>query len=528
MRTWRSGPPALAAAAVLLAAACTPGEPPERPEGSPTPLPTDFEGEVPPGVGGEPLRHLHGPGADAPDILGDELGVRIDSLGEAFLISSNSEEWHLLMDPETGEALWQGRRRIERFSVAGDGSEVLVLTGDRGRTSVVDDTGRTVWRGTQGREEFVGGTVVRRPLRWSPGDPYGEYTVLDTEGRELWDYTFEPPPEGGDGGGEGADAEDPDAEGSGDPDSGGEDPGEDDPDRLGVPVAARDGVLLLDDGAGLLQARGLGAGDEGGGDGAGDLLWYVDGQHPDLAGAAPGQRPRPQVVGGFDLPADAEGDGGTESPEPTATGDPATGEPTGEDTDASASPAPGSGPSGSADPSASDGGSARPTVLVRWSLPEDPSVLSLHDLRTGEILWSLPEPGANPAADPYAPAPLGGALYDDSTRTLLLPQASGATPLIAVDLAAGEIRWEFEDDAERAITPAFALGGYVYGDSSAADDPTTAQVVLEAETKDVAAEGLDAYVEAATAGGYSIVVSGRQRFVFPPAGPPGAPTGTGG
>ncbi|MBV2365929.1 hypothetical protein [Streptomonospora nanhaiensis] len=515
MRTWRSGPPAVAAAAVLLAAACTPAGPPERPDSSPSPLPTDFEGEVPPGVGGEPLRHLHGPGAEGPDILGDELGVRIDSLGDAFLISSNSEERHLLMDPETGEALWQGRRRIERFALDGDGSEVLVLAGERGRTAVVDDTGATVWRGTQGREEFLGGVVVRRPLRWSPGDPYGEYTVLDTEGRELWDYTFEPPPED-----EAGNSEDEDGGGAAEPPGGGE--RGDDPDRLGVPVAARGGVLLLDDGAGLLQARGVGGGDEGdedgGGDSAGDLLWYVDGRHPDLAGAAPGQRPRPQVVGGFDLPAGTgpADHGATGSAEPSEPGKPSGG------IGAPATPRPSA--------SAPSGGADRPAVLVRWSLPEDPSVLSLHDLRTGEILWSLVEPGANPAADPYAPAPLGGALYDAATRTLLLPQASGATPLIAVDLAAGEIRWEFEDEAERAITPAFALGGYVYGDSSAADDPATAQVVLEADTKDVAAEGLDAYVEAATARGYSVVVSGRQRFVFPPAGTagPGAPTGTGG
>src|SRR5690606_41920740 len=59
---------------------------------------------------------------------------------------------------------------------------------------------------------------------------------------------------------------------------------------------------------------------------------------------------------------------------------------------------------------------------------------------------------------------------------LLLPQASGDAPLIAVDVADGEELWEFRED-EAALSPAFAAGGYVYGAARGADDAASSQVV---------------------------------------------------
>ncbi|MFD0775741.1 hypothetical protein ACFQZ2_17545, partial [Streptomonospora algeriensis] len=285
-----------------------------------------------------------------------------------------------------------------------------------------------------------------------------------------------------------------------------------DPDRHGVPVAARDGVLLLDDGEGLLQARGIGEDDTG------ELLWSVVGDSPELAGGTDVRRPRPQIIGGYEIPVEEESgetaqpdeDGATPqeerspSPEPGADESPSPEVPSFEGT-ATASPGEETGEA-----------PTRTTVLVRWTVPEEPSVLSLHDLHSGELLWSLAEPGANPPGDEFAPPPLQGVLYEPRTGTVLLPQATGDTPLIALDLAAGEVRWEFEDEFEQAISPALAMGGYIYGDARGTGD-AAAQVVLDAEDKNVAAEGLGAYVEAATDEGYSIVVSGRQRFVFPPA-----------
>src|SRR5690625_4814810 len=211
MRTWRPAPLAAAAGAALLVAgtACTPDEEPDRPEDSPRPLPTAFEGEAPPGIGGQPLRYLHGPGGDGPAILDDEMGVRISSVGGAFLISSNSEARHLLLGAEDGETRWKGERHIRRFGVDADGSEVLVVDGRRGGAEVVGDDGGTVWRASNRREAFVGGAVVRRPADWSGEDPYGDYTVLDTDGDTVWDYTFEAPGEdalAGQGGDGGADA----------------------------------------------------------------------------------------------------------------------------------------------------------------------------------------------------------------------------------------------------------------------------------------------------------------------------------
>ncbi|GAB3439711.1 hypothetical protein GCM10027570_04340 [Streptomonospora sediminis] len=524
MRTWRRAPlsAAAAAGAALLVAgtACTAGGEPDRPQDSPRPLPTSFTGEVPPGVGREPLRHLHGPGGAGPAILGDDMGVRISSVGDAFLISSNSKERHVLVGAEDGETLWHGRRQIQRFGTGADGSQVLLVDGRGGGTEVIGADGDTVWRGTGRRESFVGGAVVRRPAGWSADDPYGDYTVLDPGGEELWDYTFAAPAPGG-GASDGANGEDEDEDANT-----AESPTEPDPDRNGVPVAARDGVLLLDDGAGLLQARGIGA------ENAGELLWSIAGDDPDLAGGTDVQRPRAQVVGTYDIPGDHETGGTGEDTSETADATPGAG--------GSASPPPeqgegaGAGSTGSSEDAAETDGAGGaedpptgPAVLVRWSAPEQRSVLSLLDLHTGDLLWSFAEPGANPGGGEFAPPPLQGALYEPRTGTLLLPQATGATPLIAVDLVAGEVRWRFEDESEQAITPALAMGGYIYGDTAGTDGSASDQVVLNAADKDVAAEGLNAYVEAATTDGYSIIVRNRQRFVFPPAEAPPADEPTG-
>ncbi|MFC3998347.1 hypothetical protein ACFOVU_20645 [Nocardiopsis sediminis] len=487
----------VAAVAVLLAGAACTGEPAQPPGAtqSPRPLPTSFGGEPPPGVAGAPSRFLHGPGSDGPDILDDPMGVRIQAVGDAFLISSNSEERHVLQDAADGATLWEGGHRVDGFGTDRDGSDVLVLTGDDGTTTVVGDDGEAVWSGDGGRDSYVGGVVVRRPEGWSADDPYGDFTVRGTDGAEIWDFAFTPPPgadpgDSGDpdgrGDGEGNGSEEGDTEPPlfGDPDAPSAAP---DPDRLGVPVGAHGDALLLTDGSGLFQARDIG-------DDTGELLWSVAGDDPALAGDSGVPLPQPQIVGYYDLPGTGDG------PEATAAGEP-------EDAPASGEP---------------DGGApeARPTVLLRWSFPEDPSLLSLHDLDDGATLWTLTEPGANPVDREFTPAQVTGTVYDPATGTLLLPQASGAASLIAVDLATGAQRWEFEDADERSIVPAVALSGYVYGDSRSADDTESSQVVLEAETKDVVADDLDSYVEAATGDGHVLVVRDRQRFVFPPPGDP--------
>ncbi len=481
MCTWWRTPLALAAGMGLLAGtACTeePAEPPQ--EGSPQPLPTAYDGEPPPGVSGEPLRFLHGPGSGGPKILDDEMGVRIAPVGDALLISSNSKEQHVLQNASDGTALWEGDQRVEWFGTDRGGSETLILSsqdGDDVTTTVVDDSGETIWSGSDPRDLYVNGVVVRRPQEWSADDPYGDFAIMDTDGEEIWGFTFEQPPE-----------ETEESEDTPDTDAPGADPGQDpdpDPERMGVPVRARGNVLLLDDGSGLLQARDLS------GEDIGELLWSIAGDDPDLAGGASVPRPRPQVVGFYELP----------DPDEDATADegsPQNGQEAGEG-------------------EAEEETGTRQTALVRWSLPEDPSLLSLHDLRGGDMIWSVTEPGANPGGTAFDPAPLTGAVYDSATRTLLLPQASGETPMIAVDLVDGELLWEFEDDTERAISPMFAVDGYVYGDSRGTDDSESAQVVLDAESKDVVADDLDSYVEAVTRDGHALVVQDRQRFVFPPA-----------
>ncbi|MDA2814121.1 PQQ-binding-like beta-propeller repeat protein [Nocardiopsis sp. RSe5-2] len=486
MRTTRRAPRAATAGAVFVAGAvllgsgaCTPDEP-DPPDTSPRPLPTAFEGERPPGVEGDPVRHLHGPGADGPDILDDDMGVRIQALGDAFLISSNSEERHLLQRASDGETLWQGEQRVDGFTRTADGGPALRLTGEGG-ASVVDDEGETVWEGG-GRDVYVPGFSVHRPEEWSPEDPHGAFAVSGPDGGDpLWEYTFEEP-----------------------------DDSAPDPERMGVPVAADDGVLLLDDGAGLLQARDP--------EDPGEPLWSVTGDDSDLLGDGAVPRPAPQVVGHYALPAPE--DGSTEEDSPGDEGsDGASDEASeGASDGAEESPTPSSG-----DDTAPDGSEATVRgVLVRWTRPEEPSLLSMHDLHTGEVVWTLQEPGTNPADPDFAPDPLAGAVLDPGTGTLMLPQAGGRTPMVALDTATGDLLWEFEGQDERALSVAFAAGGFVYADARGADDTDSTQVVLEAPSKDEAAEGLDSFVEAVSADGYAVVVHDRQRFVF---APPDAPDG---
>jgi len=488
MRSTRRSAPVLVAGVVLVAAAgaCTPrGEEPP-PDSSPAPLPTSFEGERPPGVGPDLLRHLHGPGGQAPGILGEPGGVRITAFGESFLVSANAEDRHMVQRASDGEVLWEGEERVDGFVPGPEPGGPPVLrfggTGDAGGT-VLDDGGEVLWEGGD-REVYLSGLVVRRPEGWTPDDPYGGFEVEAPDGGRLWEFDFaepdgpaDPPEDGPDGAEEGNGDADPLPE------------GEPAPERNGVPVGAAGGAVLLDDGAGLLQARATGEDPEAGGGDApepGDLLWSFAGDDPELLGEDTLPRPRPQILGAYPIPA-------------------------GEDAE-DASPAEGAEDAG-------DGGDAAPerdAVLVRWSLPEEPSLLAMHDARTGEIAWTLPEPGANPAPGDFAPLPAAGGRFDSATGTLLLPQASGDVPLIAVDVADGEELWEFRED-EAALSPAFAAGGYVYGDARGADDADSSQVVLEAATMDVAADGLDSYVEAVTDDGYAIVVHQRQRFVFAPA-----------
>ncbi|WP_040711410.1 hypothetical protein [Nocardiopsis potens] len=510
MRTTRRSAPVLVAGAVLAAAAgaCTPrGEEPP-PDPSPAPLPTSFEGDRPPGVGPEPVRYLHGPGGQAPGLLGEPGGVRITAFGGSFLVSSNAEERHMVQRASDGEVLWEGEARVDGFAPGPEpGGPPVLRTGGAGGAggTVLDDRGEVLWEGGE-REVYLSGLVVRRPEGWTPDDPYGGFEVEDPDGERLWEYEFTGPAEAGGpeeeapgGGAEDGAAEDGGAEeGGGDsapPSEGALPEGGADPDRHGVPVGAVGGALLLDDGAGLLQARAAGEapeGPEGEEDGGapepGDLLWSFAGDDPGLLGADTVPRPRPQVLGAFPIPAEEGGEDASPE-EAEATGDGAGDAP------------------------------ERDAVLVRWSLPEEPSLLAMHDARTGEIAWTLPEPGANPAPGDFAPPDAAGDRFDAETGTLLLPQASGEVPLIAVDVADGEELWEFRED-EAGLSPAFAAGGYVYGDARGTDEAESPQVVLEAATMDVAAEGLDSYVEAVTDDGYAMVVHDRQRFVFAP-GPDG-------
>lgn len=491
MRTWRRAPLVVAGALALLvgATACTGDPDPDPPEKSPRPLPTGYKGTAPPGIGERPVRFLHGPHGEGPELLDDPMGVRVQSMGDAFLISSNSEDRHVLQRAADGATLWEGSPQVERFATAPDGSDALVIserTGKKGAkkkqrttTTVIDGNGKTVWSGSDPRDGYLDGTVVRRPKGWSADEPYGAFTVSGTDGEELAAFEFTEP-------------DDKDAEEESGAETGG--PGDKTAEeRFGAPVGVRGDVLFLADGAGRLQARDLADG--------GELLWEDSAVSPGIAAAAPQSAPR--LVGFYELP-------GGDPAEPSGTG------PSASDADA--------------DTESGDDTAADPAALIRWASAEEPSVLSLHDLRSGDVLWSLTEPGANPAGSDLAPGKVPGTIEDPGTGTLLLPQGSGETPMIALDLAAGEIRWQFDDDAERALSPAFTIDGNLYGDTRGAEEGDS-QTVLDTVSKDVVADELPGYVEAATDDGYALVIQDRQRFVFPPPdtpAPSGSPDGTAG
>ncbi|MFE9243154.1 PQQ-binding-like beta-propeller repeat protein [Nocardiopsis sp. NPDC006938] len=456
--------------AALLVAGCTgdpePPAPAPSPEEEPPPLPTEFEGEAPPGIEGEVLRHLHGDDADGHDILDDPLGVRISPVEGAFLISSGGEDRHLLQDAATGDTLWEGEARFRGFDTDGRGGAVLLMSYPEGGPFVLGADGEPLWEPDADGDAYLDGVAVRRPADWSAEEPHGDFTVLDTDGDELWSYTFEPE-ESGEEGAEEADPDDAD-----DPDGSDEDPeegtGTDDPERLGVPVAAWDDTVLLDSGDSVLRAHSLDPDDPGA------PLWSVSAADEELDLPATAPVPVPQILGVYPVPSSED-----DAEEGDGEGDVTT------------------------------------TMLLRWAQPEAPSVLSAHDTEDGTPLWSLVEAGTNPVSRHFDEAGTPGLLYDSETGTLLLSQASGEATMVAVDLAGGEVRWGLEEDAG-SISPAFAHGGLVYGDSRSNEDGDL-QLVLDAETMDVVEDELSAYVEAVTATGHAILVQDRQRFVFGPA-----------
>ena len=447
----------------LLVAGCTGDpEPPESPaEQESAPVPTEFEGEPPPGIEGGVLRHLHGEDAGVHEILDDPMGVRISPVGGAFLISSGGEDRHLLHDAATGDLLWEGEARFRGFDVDTEGDPVLALSDTDDRPFVLDARGQTLWEPAEDDDRYLDGLVVRRPSEWSAEEPDGDYTVLDVDGEELWTYTIEPEP-------------DEDTEESGETEEPEDEDTEEEPvDPLGVPVSAWDDTILLEDAESGLHAYSVDPEETG------EHLWSLDAENEDL-GLSNAPLGVPEVLGLYEVPdpearetADEETDGDDVEEEPT-----------------------------------------KDVMLLRWAQPEAPSTLSAHDIDDGDVLWTLREPGANPVSALFDEAGAPGGLYDSDTTTLLLPQASGGAPMVAVDLVGGQIRWGLEDEAG-AISPAFAHAGFVYGDTRSNEDGDS-QLVLEAETMDVVADDLDAYVEAVTDTGHAILVQGRQRFVYGP------------
>ncbi|WP_150248860.1 outer membrane protein assembly factor BamB family protein [Nocardiopsis deserti] len=470
--------------AVLLATACTgdpePSAPP--PEEGPAPVPTAFEGEAPPGIEGEVLRHLHGGSADVHEIFADPLGVRISPVGGAFLVSSGSEDRHLLHDAATGGTLWEGAARFDGFGTDRDGERVLLMADADGLPFVLDARGERLWEPAREGDTYLDGLAVRRPGGWTAEEPHGAFALLDGGGDELWEYEFEAPAEP-----EEEEGTSGSEEGTEEPGSGGE-PGEP---ALGVPVAARDDLVLLATGGPVLHARSVGA------DTAGEELWTVDGEDGDLGLPTSAPAPAPQVIGFYALP---EPGSGTESPSESASEDT-------EVTEAAEATGDGEG-------AGEDEADGEEVLLLRWAQSEAPSTLSAHDPDTGDLLWTLEEPGTNPVAGAFDPDGVAGSLYDGATGTLLLPQASGGAPVVAVDLAGGEVLWGLEEEAG-SISPAFAFDGLVYGDSRASGGQDR-QLVLDAVTMDVVEDELPAYVEAVTESGHAILVHDRQRFVYGP------------
>lgn len=462
--------------AVLLVSGCTgdpdPGEPPPEEE-DPSPIPTEYEGEAPPGIEGEVLRYLHGDSADVHEILDDaEEDVRISSVGEAFLVSADVEDRHLLHDAATGETLWEGQARFSGFEVDRQGEPVLVMADEDDAPFVLDSRGEPVWTPEEEGDTYLDGVVVRYPDDWDAEAPEGAFTVLGTDGEELWDYTLEAAADGEDG----EDEEDEEEE----QDGGAETDGADDL-SLGVPITAWDDVVLLGADGPAVHAHSLAPESEG------EELWSVTGTDTDLDLAASASAAAPQVIGRYALP-QAE-----------------------DDEDA------GDAEDGGADEEDGDG-QPEDIVLLRWAQQEAPSTLSAHDAQDGEPLWTLEEPGVNPVVDPFEPAGMTGSLYDGTTGTLLLPQASGEATVTGIDLVEGEVRWELEDDDE-SVSPALAFDGYVYGDERSSEEGGDAQVVLDAATMDVVEDTLSARVEAVTQSGHAVLVQDRQRFVYGP--PPG-------
>ncbi|MDT0328127.1 outer membrane protein assembly factor BamB family protein [Nocardiopsis lambiniae] len=443
--------------AALLATSCSgdPAPPAPEPEAEPAPIPTAFEGQSPPGIEGEVLRFLHGDEADAHAVFADPLGVRISSVGDAFLISSGGADQHLLQEAATGADLWEGEARFRGFGTDVDGAPVLLMSDLDGSPFVLDAEGATLWEPAVEGDLYLGGVGVRRPEEWSPEEAHGEYTVLAADGTELWTYDFAAPEE----------PEEEDAEADEDADRADEEEPEDteEPPALGVPVAAWADTVLLASGDSTLHARSLDPDDPGA------ELWDVDaGEDEDLGLSASGSLPEPSVLGLFPLPEPEEG------PEEDAP---------------------------------------EHALVIRWSGTEAPSVLSAHDPADGDLLWTLEEPGPNPVGGPFDPAGPAGGLYDTATGTFLLPQASGAATAVAIDLAAGEVRWGLEEEGG-AFSPAFTHAGYVYGAARGGENDS--QVVLDALDMNVVADDLSAHVEAVTAGGHAILVQDRQRFVYGP------------
>ena len=506
---------------VLLIAGCTGDtEAPEpQPEDEPAPIPTEFEGEPPPGIEGEVLRHLHGEGAEAPDMLNDPLGVRISPVEAAFLISSDGADQHLLSDAATGDTLWEGEARFRGFAEDRDGERVLLMADTDDVPFVLDARGEQVWSPEETGDTYLDGVAVRYPDDWSFDEPYGEYTVLDAGGDVLWEYEFTD-----DGAGE-EDApeddsseppEDEDAETDEDADPAGE--------TLGVPVAAREDMLLLSDGGPGLRARSLDPDSDSDSDSdpdsdaVGDELWSVSGHDEDLGLSASGPMPAPQVVGVYPAAEepDEEGTDDSDGAEDDAETD---GSGSGSEDSGSGETGDGGEGEGDAEQSASDtasgsGSDSEQVVLLRWAVAESPSTLSAHDADSGDLLWTLREPGTNPVGQPFDPAGLTGSLHDAATGTLMLPQASGEATAIAVDMATGEVLWSLEDD-DVSISLAFAHDGMFYGDVRTNDDQDE-QLVLDALTMDTVSDDLTSYVEAVTESGHAVLVQDRQRFVYGP------------
>ena len=200
MRSRQHGLLRLVTSVVLLSAAvsCT-GEDSPEPEPSPTPQPTPtvYAGEAPPGLAAQPLRYLHGPAQPGQDILSDPLGVRIHSVGDAFLISSNSEERHLLQHAADGTVLWQGESHIERFTQDRDGADVFEVstrTGDRVTRTVVNEAGETVWTGSDPRESYLNGSWCVPPPSGAPATRTAR-SPSATPPRTAWNGpTSSPPP----------------------------------------------------------------------------------------------------------------------------------------------------------------------------------------------------------------------------------------------------------------------------------------------------------------------------------------------